>query len=353
MRAGRLDWGVRVHLAAVQAALSEEPYRSAEDFAAWIGRLARDAADAASGAADELLVAFPEAIGLPLLFTLADSASVAGSTSLLDAAWRSLRGRWGELAGALWQFGVFGPSAVLLARAVAVHDAYVGAFREAARATGATLVAGTAFLPDIDWEAGRGTHVTCRRVYNVAYTFAPGGTLLGRTRKVHLTPGLESRVGLSRGRVEDLRVMAAPFGNLGVAVCLDGWYEGVVAALDAQGAEVLVQPSANAASWTRPWPPDPRLSEGDAWLERGLRALLQGRVHLRYALNPMLVGEAFGFAPRGRSSVLANVRHRQHAWIDGTPGLVAMAESSEGEDIVGATVELSGSDGEPPATAGG
>ncbi len=333
---------MRVDLVAVQAALSEAPFEGAAPFAAWIRRLAREAMASLPDDHGEVVLAFPEAIAMPLLFTLGGAGRVAGSATLLEAGWRSLRGGWAEVATAAWRHRAPGPAAVHLARALRVHDAYVSAFRAVARETGATVVGGSAFLPEIDVEAARGPHVVGRRVHNVAYTFAPGGALLGRSRKVYLTPGLESRVGLSRGRLPELPVMRAPCGSLGVAVCLDGWYEGVVAALDAQGAQILVQPSANDAAWDRPWPPDPRLLEGEAWLERGLRARLQGRVHLRYGLNPMLVGEVFGFAPRGRSSVVANAKLVRHAWVDAREGVVALAPDAEREAYVHAAVTLPG-----------
>jgi predicted amidohydrolase len=198
-------------------------------------------------------------------------------------------------------------------------------------------------------------HIVGRRVYNVAYTYGPGGVLLGRTRKCFLTPGAESRSGLSRGRVEDLRALHSPLGRLGVAVCLDGWYDGVLATLDAEGVGVVVQPSANEAPWDRPWPPEPRLREGEAWLERGLRAGLQGRVHLRYGVNPMLVGELFGFRPRGRSSIVANAAAVAGPWVEGIEGVLALAPDAEREGVVTASVALAmayGRGDAPPAVGG-
>jgi len=327
-------------------------YSSAQAFAAWVLDLGLRATEDARAGGAAVVLAFPELIALPLSFTLAGRGGpLEDAGSLPLAAWRSLRRDWPEVAAAAVRYGRLGPAAVHLARAPAVHRAYADAFREVARATGATVVAGSALLPDVDVEAARGVHVTGARAFNVAYTFAPGGALLGRSRKAHLTPGLESRAGLARGSVAELPVMCLPWGRLGVAVCMDGWYEGVVAHLDAGGAQVVVQPSANDADWQRPWPPDPGLSEGEAWLARGLNALLQGRVNLRYAVNPMLVGEAFGFAPRGRSSILANADRTAHAWVDGRIGVVALAPSSDREAFVHVAVDLP--DGpEAPAPAG-
>ncbi len=342
MSRGWLDWGVRVHLVAVQAALREEAYATSETFSDWIGGLADRALAATTDDGAPVLIAFPEAIGMPLALTLGDPDRVRGSRNLPEAVQRVLLRRWREVLTAAWRHRAFGPQAAHLARAETVYDAYTAAFRDAARRTGATVVAGTAFLPDIDEEAARGRHIRSRRVYNVGYTFGPGGVLLGRTRKAFLTRGLESSVGLSRGRVDDLEVMHAPCGRLGVAVCLDGWYDGVIGRLDGRGAEVVVQPSANDADWSRPWPADPSLTEGEAWLERGLRARLQGRLHLRYGVNPMLVGGAFGFEPRGRSSILANAGLVRHAWAEGREGVVALADSDREEAVVAAGVDLPG-----------
>lgn len=342
MSRGSLDWGVRVHLVAVQAALREEAYAGPEAFSEWVGALADRALEATPSDGSPVLIAFPEAIGMPLALTLDDPGRVRGSRALTEAVERALRARWREVLTAAWRHRVPGPAAAHLARAETVYDAYVDAFRAAARRTGATVVAGTAFLPDVDEEAARGRHISSRRVYNVAYTFGPGGSFLGRARKAFLTRGLESRVGLSRGRIDDLEVMHTPCGRLGVAVCLDGWYDGVIGRFDGLGAELVVQPSANDASWSRPWPADPQLTEGEAWLARGLRAQLQGRLHLRYGVNPMLVGGVFGFEPRGRSSIVANAALVQHDWVEGQEGVVALADSDRDEAVVAASVELPG-----------
>jgi len=377
--------GGRVWLAAVQARLSPEPYRGAEAFEAWVTGLARRAVEGAPEGVPRL-VAFPEAIGLPLLFTppaagersehrgeregghggeregghggerdgghggeregarapVGDVEAYAAAGSLTAAALRLLRSEWMGVIAAAWRHRAFGPAALYLSRAVPAYRAYAAAFRAAARASDAVVVAGSAFLPDVEEEAARGVHVTQPWVHNVATTFAASGALLGRSRKVFLTPGTESRAGLRRGRIEDLPVFETPAGRVAVAVCLDGWYDGVVGALDGRGAQVLVQPSANDAAWDRPWPPDPRLSEGEAWLQRGLRAGLQGRLNLRYGVNPMLVGDFAGFRPRGRSSIVANADAAGAGvgWVEGRVGVVALAERADAEEVVTASVAL-------------
>jgi predicted amidohydrolase len=293
--------GSLVRLAAVQPRWRAEDYASAQRFA---DRVLDLAARAVAGAPGPALVAFPELWALPLLAT-AGGVGERLEAGLWPAARVLLRqrgARWTSLAlRRHWRWG----DAVYADLAIDAYAMWTGAFAAAARATGATLVAGTGFFPTVAYEAARGLHVVDPRVHNLALVFAPSGAVVARAPKVFLTQGLERRVGLARGRLEDLPVVGTPVGRVAVAVCLDGWYHHVIERLDGLGAQVLVQPSANAASWTRPWPPDPAIDEGQAWLGRGLRAGLAGRAHLRYGVNPMLVGRLPPLALEGRSTVVA------------------------------------------------
>jgi len=291
-----------VRLAAVQARLSPEAYASAEAFA---DRTEAFVAAAVKGAPGPTLMAFPELYGLPLLLT------AAGAGAALQ----------GSLRGALLQLGRRRAGAWLLAAlrhprqgvlaapyhdlAVAAHQLWAGTFADLARRYQVTILAGSAFLPTVGYEAARGWHVADPAVHNLALLFGPNGALLARSHKVFLTAGAERRSGLQRGRLSELPVVATPVGRVAVAICLDGWYHHLLDHLDGRGAQLLLQPSANPAAWSRRWPPDPRLSEGEAWLQRGLSHGLQGRVHLRYALNPMLVGALPPLSFEGQSSIVS------------------------------------------------
>jgi predicted amidohydrolase len=331
---------VELHLAAVQVAWSPDLYASAETFAARMRALG-EAAVAEAGARPRL-VAFPELIGLPLLLTAAGDPSALCAPTF-GAALTSLAprhgGRWLRSA---WRTRRLGPAAVYGCSAVAAFGIWFDTFAAVARATDAVVVAGTAFLPDVDEEPSRGWHVRDPAVHNAALVFAPGGRLLARVAKVHLTPGAEQHAGLRRGSLDALHPVVTPLGRVAVAVCLDGFHERVLATLDGRGTQVVVQPSANDAPWDRRWPADGRRSEGEAWLGEGLRARLQGRLSLRYGVNPMLVGDAFGLRPRGRSSIVANVADEGWRPGDGAasqwPGLLALAPDAEREHIVTACV---------------
>jgi predicted amidohydrolase len=277
---------------------------------------------------------------LPLLFALdrTDGARAAGSAA---AALLSRAGT--DLAATLmaaWRSRCFGVGALYQAQAADAHRAYVAAFAAAARSARATVVAGSIFLPRVEREAARGLHVSDGRVRNVAYAFASSGRILGRTPKIHLTRGAERRAGLTPAALETATPLRSEVGAIGVAICLDAFYPSVVERHDAGGAWLLVQPSANHADWDRRWPPDPTLSEGEAWLRYGLREQIQGRANLRYGLNPMLVGGVLDLGPRGRSSIVADTRLRPDADLEGWPGLLAIAASSDRGEFVRTTVEI-------------
>lgn len=316
-----------------------ERYRSPEAFADWILELSQRAVDGLDDAPK--LLAFPETIGLPLLLTLGCNAEVLRHTRVTKAALELLRCEWRSVLRAALRHRAWGPQALFVARSLPAYRAYVGAFAEAARRTGATIVAGSSFLPPIEEEAARGLHVADGRVQNVSYTFSPTGSILGRSAKRYLTRGLESRLSLSRASAEGLRVLETPVGRLGVAVCLDGFYSSVLETLDGLGADIIVQPSANYAPWTRRWPPDGTYSEGEAWLSLGLRAGVRGRQNIRYGVNPMLVGGMFELRAEGRTSIVANPRYLE-AETEGYGGVLALSESYDQEEIVRAAVELPG-----------
>ena len=329
---------VDIHLAAVQLAWSHELYTSADRFRARMLELA-DRAVAEAGDAPRL-VAFPELVGLPLLLTVSGDRGALGAASFGEALARLGRRDLGRWLRTGWDLGTLGPGAIYGTYAVDAYRVWHDTFAEAARRTQAVVVAGSAFLPDVDHEPSSAWHVRDASVHNVALTFAPSGACVARSAKVHLTPGAERRAGLRRGRIDDLYPVETPVGRVAVAVCLDGFHQRVMATLDGRCAQVVVQPSANDAPWDRPWPRDPTRREGEVWLAEGLRATVQGRHSIRYGVNPMMVGDAFGLRPRGRSSLVVN---RAAAGAPRTAsglaeGLLALAPDAEREAIVHARV---------------
>ena len=326
-----------VNLVAVQAELYLKDYASFESFRHRI-------MDLTSQAVSDLpelptLLTFPEAIGFPLLITLGNREAYKHA-KVGAAVWSLARHTWRKLLRTAWQYRAPSLRAFYAHRSLAAFKVYHDTFAEAARTFGVTIVAGSSFLPHIEQEVIRGLHISNTKVHNTAFTFAPTGTLLGRTPKLYLNPGLESHIGLSRGQFADLNAIKTPVGTLGVAICLDGFYSSVLDYLDGLGAQIVVQPSANHAPWGRPWPGSSELSEGEAWLTHGLRAQVQNRLHVQVGLNPMLVGEVWELQPRGRSSIVVNSRFFPDARLEGYTGLLALASTDNQEELLKTTLNL-------------
>jgi hypothetical protein len=298
-----------VYLAAVQTKLEPDAYRSGAAFSAWITEQTARALEGRDPA-EPGLVAFPELIGLPLLFHLERRPT---ALTVREAALEVVREHWLEALRSSVHHQHFRFSSLILPRAVEIHEILRNAFSRAARSLDAHIVAGSAFLPRVDQEAARGAHISDPRVQNVSYLFAPSGHLLERSAKVNLTAGLESQLGLSRAHPSDISSARTALGGVTTLVCLDAFYDSLVAKADAHGSSILVQPSANAAAWEGPWSADRSRIEGEEWLARGLPHLLQRRSHLRYGVNPMLVGNLFDLEFQGCSHISANTALTGHA----------------------------------------
>jgi predicted amidohydrolase len=299
-------------LACVQSKLELDAYRSSDDFAAWILEQTQRALEARDPS-EAALVAFPELIGLPLAFFLERPSDLNGSqhlsgqhSSARQAALGLLRESWFEAISLGVRHGRLLPANLFLPRALEVFAAFELAFSRAARETNAFIVAGSAFLPGIESEAARGVFLSDARVQNLSMMFAPSGRIVSRQAKIHLTKGLESMLGLATARPEDLLVTRTPFANVATLVCFDAFFERHLERADALGAQILVQPSANAARWDGPWSADSSLVEGVEWWRRGPASSIQGRVNVRACLNPMLVGKLFELEFEGRSSIAVN-----------------------------------------------
>ena len=211
---------------------------------------------------------------------------------------------WPKMLSSAWQHKYLGLSLIYLPSALEAYRVYTSAFSEAAKTFGVTIVAGSSLLPYISYEPSLGLHIANPRVHNTSFIFNPKGYLLGQSQKVHLTPGLESNMGLSRGRLQDLQVIHTPVGKVGVAICLDAFHDSVIGHLDGLGAEIIVQPSANNAPWTRPWPKDSTLTEGEAWFRYGLTETLASTQNIRYGVNPMLIADLWELRFEGLSSII-------------------------------------------------
>jgi predicted amidohydrolase len=310
-----------VHLIAVQSELRLEHYREREAFEARVLELCARAVEALPEG-EPRIVAFPEAFALPLVFWLETPEEVVQAGSALEAGLRLLRLRWRELLGRASP----SPSALFHLRALELWPLWEGAFAQAARQSGAYVVAGSGFSPLVDWEPARGYHRKSRGVYNLSLVFNPQGRVLARVPKINLTQ--DERQGFLRGGDWGTQVIHTRLGRIANLICLDAFHEQLIERCDAAGAWLVVQPSANAARWEGPWSADPAQIEGQVWLREGLARKLEGRENLRYGINPMLNGKLYNLCFEGRSGIYAAGR------------VLALADLPIGDAIVRSRVEL-------------
>jgi predicted amidohydrolase len=279
--------GSSLEICAVQAAWPIFAYADAETFGSHLrGYLERFRAERTAGS--PALVAFPEFIGLPLMF-LGHAGDLKGVTSWTEALTRVIQLHGEAVGAACARFGVGPVRGLMLARGEEVRSVYTEAFRTLARECGVFLLAGSAPLP------GKGG-----AVHNTAVLFGPHGDLLGEQRKVHPydREGTAEGLDISPADPDDVKVFETEIGRIGIAVCYDAWQEDVMGRLTEQCVEIVIQPSANAGPWNE-W------QEGD-W-ERGLLRQVREKA-FRCGVNPMMVGHVFApgdeYDCQGRSAII-------------------------------------------------
>ena len=256
-------------LLVVQAEVRPEAYRTEEAFRERVFALLKPL----EGTPAPRLTAFPELFGLPLLLHLEEGFRWKDLLKYPFLPWRRARKA----------YGVF-------------HRVMA----EAAQAYGAYLLAGSLLSPPYEEELSRVRFARTPLFQNLALFFNPEGHLLAQVPKMELMP---PERWLLRGHFGP-HLVETRAGRVGILICLDGFYEKHLARLDALGAEVFLQPSANPAPWERPWPRDPTRKEGEVWLASARERLL-GRENLRFLLNPMLNGRILSLAFEGRSGIYA------------------------------------------------
>ncbi len=327
-----------IQLVAVQMRWSAMDGRSPEAFAARMATLLQQACAPLDPQAPAL-VALPEDVGLlaalavlpPGLVrqpSMAAAMALAVRRQLLPALYRRLRHR------------VSWARALLLVINPLLARLYLETFSQLARAHRIYLVAGSAPLADYGIHGGevpRALRPRGAAVYNTSALFGPDGRLIGLQPKVALID-LEGPAGLdlSPGSPEAIRVFETEVGRLGVAVCLDAFVpeSPVRELLVRQGAQILVQPSANPGPWT---------PEQQADWVRGAWAATVQEGRFTYALNLMMTGTLFDLAFYGQSALFA--RDTRHACegqgyrdLGPLPGFLAVAATDDSEEILRACV---------------
>jgi predicted amidohydrolase len=307
---------MRVHsmnemaFAAIQMAYRLEDYSSREVFRRRVLSLVKQARQHAPQ--KPMLVAFPEDIGLGLLF-MQDYERVRTSKTMVEAGTRLMEKyhiKPFSEREAVKQADAFAAAvrALIVRLSPFVERVYHETFSEAARTYRCYLVAGSAPIASGD----------C--VFNTCYVYNPSGERILVQRKVNLVP-LEQAAGLNLcpADPDHLTLFETPIGKTGVLICYDAFFTALVDALVRKGAQVLVQPSFNPLPWTK--------EQRESW-ETGLLAAVQRHAHL-IGINPMGVGQLFDLVAEGVSSIVAHKTRTP----DGS-GYLARARSQNSEEIV-------------------
>lgn len=327
---------MKVNLVAVQARPVLDDYRSARAFHAKMSDLMRRAASQVDTSLPTL-VAFPEGIGLFLSFVPFYYDQVKDCETLAQVIMRVVPRNLFPLLGTAIRRRTFGLKTAFIHTALQAEKIYSDTFSALAHEHGVYLLAGTIYVPPVEYEVSRGRHIAAVGVQNTAYLFSPRGLCLRRVPKLNFSPPLETRIGFAHGRRSDLVPVDTALGRIGTLVCYDGFFETLIEHYDGLGAQVIVKPSYNMHPWNTPWAFDGRLTEGEAWFRYGLPAIIQGRENILYGVNPMLVGKILDLEAEGLSSVCRNTGD---PLTPGEKALLAVADRPDEEAIVAATVDM-------------
>lgn len=324
----------QVQLVAVQMTLELDDFWSREAFEASVRQRMDDVA-AATDPDLPTLVVFPEDVGLLLVLqgmesrlsgidSIEEAISTAVQSHVVALSWTRLI-RWKSWVPALF-----------LNKNRLIADTYFGVFSDVAREYGVYVVGGSVVLPPyrieagvVQWERGPSSH----EVFNTSYLFGPDGLVVGKQDKIDLIElELDGALNLNSGSIADLQVFDTPVGKIGLAICLDAFSEEITQALVDQGAQILVQPSANPAPWDT-W-------QQDAWL-RSSHEMVTANRRFSYAVNPMLNGPLWDIDFYGQSSIVALDAPDSglgYSDLGPAPGFITVAETHDAEELLVAVV---------------
>ncbi|MEX0800176.1 MAG: carbon-nitrogen hydrolase family protein [Dehalococcoidia bacterium] len=332
---------MKVNLVGVQAKTELGDYRTNEAFHARMASLMERAMREVDGGLPTL-VSFPELVGMFLTFVPYYWDDLKDEPNLERASTKIVMKNMARLP----EDQRATPEAaarrlMFIEHAVETERAYTDTFSTLAREYGAYVAAGSIALPPLEEEPSKGgRHVRDdTKVYNMSYLFSPKGVCLSRVPKVNMTAPFEARVFDSGPRSELVPVDTA-LGRVGTLVCWDGFHHSLVEHYDAQGIDILLQPSYNQYLWDGPCSYGTEGTEGETRLNTSCASMIQGRENIQYGIEAFMVGAVFeDMLAEGLTYVARNTGRAGASWEE---GVIAMAEKPREEEIVVATVEVNG-----------
>lgn len=263
-------------IAAIQYKFETLDYVNASRFREKMIKLGIEASKLIGG---EGIIVYPENVGV---FLVLESTNVNENEDISNALKKLVIKNFPKLISImLTNATTKWTESILIWRSKLMLETYVKTFEEVAKKSGCYVVAGSTF---VKFEG---------KVRNISYTFDPDGKIVGVQRKVHITPP-EYELGLHPSSIEKIKAFETSFGKIGVAICYDSFFDDVVSRLRKDGAEILIQPSANAElTWDK---------AKEIWW-KGCYNMTK-KYGFKYGVNPMGVGKILGFQFEGVSSII-------------------------------------------------
>lgn len=323
-----------IQLAAIQMTFQLEDFWSREAFTEKMHQLMEMTAEKLDPTLPSLVV-FPEDVGL-MLVVQGMEKELAEASTIAQAIEQATRAHFFSVVWIRLRRRVTWVPALYLHRHQSIAETYFQVFSNLAREYQTYLVAGSVILPpyavvegQVDWQ-----QPLAYQLHNTAYLFDPQGHVVGKQDKVYLIDlEQEEALDLTPGDLENLQVLETGVGKIGIAICLDAFRDSVVDSLVAQGAEILVQPSANPGPWHR----DQQLS----WMESAYRRTFSQQKFV-YGVNPMLNGPLWEINFFGQSSIVAQdadlTTEKGYLDLPKEPGFLALSRTHDEEEVLVVTV---------------
>jgi predicted amidohydrolase len=261
------------------------------------------------------LVVLPEDIGTPLV-AIGETETFRDAANLSDALQRMLTRHQAEVAKICQLRNVSPVRALWLLKAEEIRRVYESTFSSLARKHQVHIAAGSVplVLPDRPGD-----------VFNAGCIFSPDGKMHVVALKVNLTR-LErpDSLDFSAGARQDQRIYRLPSATIGVLVCADAWHGELAEQLVDQGAELLIQVSANPEIWTAGHP--------KGWRESLYKQVQRLNV---YGVVCMGVGRLFEVPFQGQSQILAPI-----AWTTDGSGVLKEADTATEEAVIAVRLDF-------------
>ena len=318
-----------IQLVAVQYKLDTEIFANSQKFAAKIESLMVKIRNLIDDKYHTLVV-FPEDIGTMLILD-GMTEVVKNSQSLKEGIEKFIKQNFLTIGLKKIFYRTSWQRMLFLHKSNNIAKLYFETFSYAARKHGVYIVAGSILLPDYTIESGK-----CKilkpvdsKIFNISYLFGPDGLIIGKQKKVYLTD-LEGTAGLDAesAKLFEIKVFDTLMGKIGIAICLDAFKKDVLTELKNQGADILVQPSANPKEWDYEQKVD--------WLNGSWLATAKEKL-FKYAVNPMMTGRIFDISFYGQSSIIASDMQSvtaNYLELSATNGFVEISKSCDKEEII-------------------